>query len=142
MTKAEIIEAINATIVPNKEKAITAELLANLLIEMANATPEGGGSDSGSGILTLILGDIGDGSDLTAEDKAHNAEVYNQYMTSATPLPVFAMGYPLTFSDFNSDGTLAFSITMILGSDPSTNALMGMVFYVILSPDGNVTLME
>lgn len=141
MTKAEIIEAINATIVPNKEKAITAELLANLLIEMANATPEGG-SGGGSGVLTLILGNVGDGSDLTEEDKANNAEIYNQYIASATPLPVFAMGYPLAFSDLNGDGTLVFSITMILGADPSTNALMGMVFYVILSPDGNVTLME
>ena len=38
MTKNEIIEAINATIAPNNQKGITAESLANILIEMVNAS--------------------------------------------------------------------------------------------------------
>lgn len=42
MTKNEIIEAINATIAPNNQKGITAESLANILIEMVNASGEGG----------------------------------------------------------------------------------------------------
>lgn len=53
MTKKEIIEAINATIVPNNVKGITAESLANILIEMVNA--EGG---SGDGALRVIVPDI------------------------------------------------------------------------------------
>lgn len=57
MTKAEIIEAINATITANDEKAITAELLANILIEMVNATPEGGGG-SGDGALRVIVPEL------------------------------------------------------------------------------------
>lgn len=52
MTKKEIIEAINATIVPNNVKGITAESLANILIEMVNA--EGG---SGDGALRVIVPD-------------------------------------------------------------------------------------
>ncbi len=53
MTKAEIIEAINATIAPNNVKGITAESLANILIEMVNAAGEGGGS--GDGALRVIV---------------------------------------------------------------------------------------
>lgn len=57
MTKKEIIEAINATIVPNNVKGITAESLANILIEMVNA--EGG---SGDGALRVIVPDTMVGS--------------------------------------------------------------------------------
>ena len=53
MTKAEIIGAINATIAPNNVKGITAESLANILIEMVNAAGEGGGS--GDGALRVIV---------------------------------------------------------------------------------------
>lgn len=57
MTKKEIIEAINATIVPNNVKGITAESLANILIEMVNA--EGGNAEGGSGdgALRVIVPD-------------------------------------------------------------------------------------
>lgn len=70
MNKNEIIEAINAVVRPNSEKAITAESLANLLIEMVNATPEGGG-----GGFYYIDGTTGDDYQSTAEAKAHNVEV-------------------------------------------------------------------
>ena len=53
MTKNEIIEAINATIVTNGQKGITAESLANILLEMVNATPEGG---SGAGVTINPVG--------------------------------------------------------------------------------------
>lgn len=77
MTKNEIIEAINATIIPNGQKGITAESLANLLIEMVNATPEGGSSGSGQvvfyfGMPNEELTEI----TLTPEEMAHNAEMF------------------------------------------------------------------
>lgn len=75
MTKNEIIEAINATIIPNGQKGITAESLANLLIEMVNATPEGG-SSSGSGQVVFYLGLPNEEFTeftLTPEEMAHNA---------------------------------------------------------------------
>lgn len=53
MNKAEIIEAINATIAPNNVKGITAESLANLLIEIVNAAGDG----SGDGALRVIVPD-------------------------------------------------------------------------------------
>jgi hypothetical protein len=53
MTKPEIIEAINSTIVPNGQKGITAESLNNILNEMANATYGGGGD----GLLKVYVPD-------------------------------------------------------------------------------------
>ena len=73
MNKQEIIEAINSTIMPNGQKGITAEALANILIEMANA--------SGSGGVTVYLGmvDAETGAiTLTDEQKALNAEAFRQ----------------------------------------------------------------
>lgn len=74
--KEKLIEAINATIQPNDEKAITAESLANLLIEMVEAM--GTGSGSGSGQVVFYTGtpneDMAEFT-LTPEQKAHNAEM-------------------------------------------------------------------
>lgn len=76
MNKQDIIEAINSTIMPNGQKGITAEALANILIEMANASGSGG-----SGGVTVYLGmvDAETGAvTLTDEQKALNAEAFRQ----------------------------------------------------------------
>lgn len=58
MTKQEILEAIDSTIVANDKKAITAESLANILREMATATPEGGnGGSGGEEVLKFLMFD-------------------------------------------------------------------------------------
>lgn len=57
MTKQEILEAIDSTIVANDKKAITAESLANILREIATATPEGGGNSGGEEVLKFLLFD-------------------------------------------------------------------------------------
>lgn len=56
MTKEEIKEAIASTIVENGQKGITATALANLLNEIVDAAGNGGGSEGGSGGLTLSMG--------------------------------------------------------------------------------------
>lgn len=76
MNKEEIIEAINSTIVTNGQKGITAESLANILIEMASATPEGGGNGSLVVYIPLTADTFGVDVPLTSEQQAHNAEVY------------------------------------------------------------------
>ena len=78
MNKQEIIEAINSTIVANGQKGITAESLANLLIEMASATPEGGSGGNGSLVVYIPVTEDIFGMDvpLTEEQQANNAEVY------------------------------------------------------------------
>ena len=137
MTKAEIIEAINATIKPNGEKAITAESLANLLMEMANATPEGGG---GSGVCVVQLGELEDGSDLTAEQLANNADVYNKVTEAYGYIPVFIMGVPAMVQALEEDGSYTFSFSIAYMSDPETSVLMGLVAGFALYPDGSINL--
>lgn len=55
MTKAEIIEAINSTIVTNGQKGITAESLSLILTEIVNISGEG---DSGGGSLKVIVPEL------------------------------------------------------------------------------------
>ena len=59
MAKQDVIDAINATIVPNGSKAINADSLRNLLIMMTeNAGESGSGSGSGDGALRVIVPDF------------------------------------------------------------------------------------
>lgn len=139
MTKEEIIAAIEATIRPNGEKAITAESLANLLIEMANATPEGG--SGGSGVCVVQLGELEDGSDLTAEQLANNADVYNKVTEADGNIPVFIMGVPAMFQAIEEDGSYTFSFSIAYMSDAETSVLMGIVVGFALYPDGSINLM-
>ena len=86
MNKQEIIEAINSTIMPNGQKGITAEALANILVEMANAS--GGG---GAGAVVYVgTADVSTGAfSQTAEQKLHNAEVFQLVKSSESPVSLF-----------------------------------------------------
>lgn len=55
MTKTEILDAINSTIITNGQKGITADSLRNILTEMTNAAGEGGSGGSGDGILRIMV---------------------------------------------------------------------------------------
>ena len=100
MTKAEILEAINATIRPNNQKGITAESLANILTEIVNASAESGGgsggsSGGGSGYyidMTLANPDDEESMDLTADAMAHNAQLYATLMSVYSAGTVSAAG--------------------------------------------------
>ena len=102
MTKAEIIEAINSTIVANGQKGITAESLANLLIEMASATPEGSGGSGGLYIYAPLPADyFGIEVPITEEQQAHNAEVYAKCLecfNNKTPLPIISVDLSAAFT--------------------------------------------
>lgn len=59
MAKQDVIDAINATIVPNGSKAINADSLRNLLIMMTENAGEGGsGGGSGDGVLRVIVPEL------------------------------------------------------------------------------------
>ena len=90
MTKQEIVNAINATIVANGQKGISAESLNNILNEMVNAIPEGGSgggeNTGGASVYIVKMSDINiEGSTnitatiaATEEEKVHNATVYSE----------------------------------------------------------------
>lgn len=85
MTKQEILDAINATIVTNGQKGITAESLANILTEIVNAVGEGSGGVGGEYIdMTMANPEDSTSTELTAEAKAHNAEVYIKLLQALT----------------------------------------------------------
>lgn len=70
MNKTELINAIQQVITPNNQKAINAESLANLLIEMVEAM--------GKGQVVFYMGTPNDELEefvLTPEEQAHNAEM-------------------------------------------------------------------
>lgn len=87
MTKEEIIEAINSTIVTNGQKGITAESLNNILVELANS----GGS--GTGGVTFYLGNVDTSTTpptvtLSESQKTHNAEMFQVVKNSEQIPPV------------------------------------------------------
>jgi hypothetical protein len=138
MNKQEIIEAIEATIVANGQKGITAESLANLLIEMVNATPEGGGN---ANYYTLSIGFGLDGSvPLTEEEKAHNAELYAT-LTALDPMdtinhpPVFVLGLPTYWAYYEGQLQFLLSFTTNMNSE---GMLMGVCYYITLNSDGSI----
>lgn len=86
MKKEELIEAILATIATNGQKGITAESLANILVEMVNASGEGG-----SGQVVFYFGVPNEGYtafSLTPEEQAHNAEMFQIVKNSPVALAV------------------------------------------------------
>lgn len=151
MTKAEIIEAINSTIVANGQKGITAESLANLLIEMASATPEGSGGSGGLHVYVSLPADfIGVETSITAEQQAHNAEVYAKCLecfNNKTPLPVIvadlsdafaaAMGIECCYTEVSLNNTF---------TPVEVEGLVGLVILTqmlptcIIAEDGSVTV--
>ena len=143
MTKSEIIEAINATIKPNGEKAITAESLANLLIEMVE-----GGSGGGSGNVKTIY--LPMEADLTSEEMAKNAELYNFAVAASTDrtlwdgVIVTFLGIPIyiepNISNDGSNVSVSGTMTIAVGYDPDKMTLMGMAVNFTLNPDGSVEM--
>lgn len=151
MTKAEIIEAINSTIVANGQKGITAESLANLLIEMASATPEGSGGSGGLHVYVPLPAEVVDVDiPITEEQQAHNAEVYAKCLecfNNKTPLPVIvadlsdafeaAMGVECIYTEvsFNSVFTPV-EVNGMVGLTIMTNMLQTCM----IAEDGSVTV--
>ena len=152
--KQELIEAIKATIVPNDEKAITAESLANLLTEMVEAMGEGGG-----GVSFVIRaeedeeGNVISGS--TVEDIAHNKsqiEVLKQLKASGKPLPPIAINlFDRYFSEsFGKDACVQYGGAAVSwGGMPDDTAPEGVIYPIIFSEfplfvngDGNVLPLE
>lgn len=120
MTKQEIINAINATIVANGQKGISAESLNNILNEMVNATPEGG-SGGGTEFVEVRADFFGVG--FTDEDKAINAAAFAKaasgndyiYYISLDGFPILSIAGGF-ISDENEDGTITNLLNILFES--------------------------
>lgn len=143
MNKQEIIEAINSTIMPNGQKGITAEALANILVEMANAS--GGG---GAGAVVYVgTPDMSTGAlSQTDEQKRHNAEVFQLVKNSESPVSLFVdMADPYAQQGLVMKGYR--SCVGVMYVPQETASLMGLPNEVVvfdmegefmLSPNGTV----
>lgn len=148
MNKAELIEAINATIAPNGVKGITAESLANILIEMVNAAGGGGG-----GSLSVILAGEDFGVAPTEASLMHNADVYEkvkQAVLAGEALPYIYVDFSLLGAE--EEGIPEVSVTAMNASmisfaydenvpENSGLALQSVEGAFVLFPDGTISLM-
>ena len=155
MTKQEILDAINATIVANGQKGITAESLANILTEIVNTAPESSGSGSGVLSLQASFDDSTGQSIFTEEQKANNIAIYEAleqaYTQGSSIPPVFLDGALLMQNGLTEDGGYTFRVNSIIGGYVDTDlpedfaqmgmyTLLGMTFSVVLTSDGTFTI--
>lgn len=94
MNKQELIEAIEATLVPNGNKAITADALRNLLTDIV----ENAGSSTGGGISLQISMELDENGSsvpaVTPEQIAHNKkqiDILKQLHDEGKPTPLIAL---------------------------------------------------
>ena len=157
MDKTELIEAIQQVITPNNQKAITAESLANLLIEMVEAM----GTGSGSGQVVFHMGTPNEDLEtlvLTPEQKAHNAEMVQIVKNSpialcasidATEVMIANMsaeyvGVDLTGVKYNFNGEeIMYVPAPIAGlGTPSTGVLVYCGIPLFIAEDGSVSVLS
>lgn len=94
MSKEELIEAINGTLISNEENAITADALRNLLTDIVENSGNGGGGGITfqTGMETDENGDVVPA--LTPEQIAHNKEqidILKQLHDEGKPAPPIAI---------------------------------------------------
>ena len=93
MSKEELIEAINETLVTNNNKAITADALRNLLTDIV----ENSGNGGGGGItfqISLDTNEDGEEIFVTPEQITHNKEqidILKQLHDEGKPIPPIAV---------------------------------------------------
>lgn len=154
--KEQLIEAIKATITPNNVKAITAESLANLLIEMVEAMGEGGGGSSAGGAgVVFYVGSVNletFETMQTAEQKAHNAEMFQIFANSPMGVPVsinfnalyeerMGISEGLTYIEtLTSAGYLREDIAIELGMSSAVIDAKNSEFRVTISADGTLVI--
>ena len=157
MTRLELIDAINETICANGQKGITAESLANILVEMVNTAGEGG-SPSGSSTELIKISNYevteqGVIISTTEEDAAHNAEVFAKYVAAVNSGTVLNLQIDVTKSLginllqlTDSDSAIVAPLTVLYISDANAIAAVGIFLLNIpleieMTNDGNITCM-
>ena len=146
MSKQELINAIQATIAANGQKGITAESLANILIEMVNTAGEGG-SGGGSGVLAVQYSLDEEGNPIfSEEDKVNNAAIYqrlyNVWYNGAAALPIFFEGFNMFFVSIEDSGEKPYAnLNVAIIADATENMyLLGYLLGVMIYEDGTVDI--
>lgn len=92
MSKEELIEAINGTLISNEEKAITADALRNLLTDIVENSGSGGGGMTFQ--ISMDVDKAGEEIFVTPEQIAHNKEqidILKQLHDEGKPVPPIAL---------------------------------------------------
>lgn len=128
MTKTEILEAINATIISNDKQGITADSLNNILTEIVNAMSEGSGGSGYYIDMTLANPDAVESPELTPAAMEHNAQLYTTLMSVYNTGNMAAVGPVSTI--FPDMGIITSNVVMF-----DTDAIM--VVYAVLMEGPN-----
>ena len=123
-SKEEILEAINADIVSNGNKAITGDILNlifNSIVELMGTGSGGGGGASAEQIYT----DFSDGTNLTPEQKAINAQTYAKAKSAfenGSPLPLITVDVSSMFAEGLGSGKAELLASLTAFFDPNDAA--------------------
>lgn len=93
ISKEELKQMLDSTIIANGQKGITAESLNNALTAIIEAM--GTGSGAGSEYVDMTMVDPKNSEELTPEAMAHNVEVYNKLINALSttgPVPAVSFG--------------------------------------------------
>lgn len=156
MSKEELIEAINGTLISNEEKAITADALRNLLTDIVENSGSGGGG--GGGGMTFQIGIEPDetGNDVvpttTPEQIAHNKEqidILKQLHDEGKPIPPIALEIIGTMEGIEMSQIMMYISTImwdITGAEIPEDLPEGLIFpavqliEIIINGDGTLIM--
>lgn len=152
----ELREMIEQNIVPNGTKGITGQGLKNTLLEMADAIGQGGGGSSAGGAgVVFYVGSVNIETFetmQTAEQKAHNAEMFQIFANSPMGVPVSINLNAVYEEQFGVSEGVTYIVTMtdvMYAREDVANAMgvpSAMIeafnadFNTVISPDGTLVL--
>lgn len=153
MSKEELIEAINGTLISNEEKAITADALRNLLTDIV----ENSGSGGGGGMtfqISMGISEAGEEVFVTPEQIAHNKEqidILKQLHDEGKPIPPIAMEITGTMEGITTSQIMMYITNImwdITGTEVPEGMPEGLIFPVVLimetaiNGDGTLIIQE
>lgn len=147
-SKEEILAAINADIVSNGNKAITGDIL-NLIF---NSIVELMGTGGGGASAEQIYSDFNDGTNLTDEQKAINAQTYDKAKSAfenGSPLPLITVDVGAVLAIGPCKAEILASLTAFFDPNDAANieansvglniamSVQGMEVALVVSEDGS-----